>query len=283
MNADVWSVVFRPLRWERDVVPAWGAGPQDCINRELVDAADGLIALFWHRIGAPTERHTSGTVEEIERFAAAGKRPAVYLNREPVPADVDLSQLKALREYEESARPRGLMFGFESREELQRLCLHYLTALAQDIVAQHRTHHQPDRLHGGWDDVGDMHSLRDALHQMVYMRRQIEILFDRLKPLQGQELEAAPALNGTDWERAMILFEESAMRLPETAHLGCRSILADMSALRAALMRPLLQGGPNLRSTREFFLPTLIDQMLGIEDIVREEIAALGARGAAAG
>lgn len=278
LNADTWAIVFRPLRWERDVVPAWGAAPQDCINRELVDAADGLIALFWHRIGAPTEKHISGTVEEIERFAAAGKRPAVYLNKEPFPADVDVGQLKALREYEESARPRGLMFPFANAEELQNLCVHYLTALAPAILAQHKSQPQAGELHGGWDDVGDVHTLRDALHQMVYLRRQIDILLDRLTALQAHELEAAPALNGTDWERAMVLFEESVMRLPENAHLQCRRLVAEMGVIRASLMRPLLQGGPNLRAARDYFLPMLVDQMLGIEDVVREEIATVGGR-----
>lgn len=278
INADTWSLVFRPIRWERDVVPAWGGEPQECINRELVDAADGLIALFWHRVGAPTEKHISGTVEEIERFAARGKRPAVYINKEPLPSDVDVSQLAALREYESSARPRGLIFSFADPEELHRLCTHYLTALAPILVAQHRSEADAQGIYGGWNDIGDAHTLRDALKQMVYLRRQLDILLDRLSALHPQELEAAAAFGGTDWERAMILFEEAAMHLPESAHLQCRRMLAEMGVLRAALMKPLLQGGPNLRAARDHLLPALVDYMLGIEDVVREEIAQLGAQ-----
>jgi hypothetical protein len=282
MNADAWSIVFRPVRWERDIIPAWGAEAQDCINRELVDNADGMVALFWHRLGAPTSTHVSGTVEEIERFAATGKRPAVYVCKEPLPAEVDATQLGALRDYEVQMRTRGLVFPFAKPDELQKLCFHYLTALAPNVMQQHQRSPQADALHGAWNDVGHFHTLDAALRQMVYLRRQIEVLYDRISRLSEAELEAAPTLGGTDWERAMMLFEEVVMRLPERTHLLCRSMAVEISELRAALLRPLLQGGPNLRAAQEFLVPAMVDLMLGIEDIVRETLADLQAERASA-
>src|SRR5579871_1904897 len=68
------SVILQPRRWELDVYPELGDRPQEIINKQIVDTADIVLGVFWHRIGTPTGQAESGTVEEIERFVAA-KRP----------------------------------------------------------------------------------------------------------------------------------------------------------------------------------------------------------------
>lgn len=274
LNSDAYSIVFRPIKWEMDAVPAWGVGAQDCINHELVDNADGLIALFWHRLGEPTREHASGTVEEIERFASRGKRPAIYVSNEPVPKSVDVSQLHAFRNFEHSARERGFVRTFAHQIELRQLCLHYLTALAPVVLREHQGAVRPDQMHGSWNDIGDAFALGEALRQMVYSRRQLEVLLERVVRMDASMQSAGLSLSGTEWERVLTAFEEAVMRLPETTHSVCRSMLVEVVDLRSALSRPLLVGGPNLLAARDHLLPALVDYMLGIEDLVREALAA---------
>src|SRR5215217_3197557 len=85
-----WNVTFgrsknamlQPLLWENHSVPLAGGHPQALLNAQLVDRADFCIAMFWTRLGTPTGLADSGTVEEIERFLAAGKPVLVYFSQE---------------------------------------------------------------------------------------------------------------------------------------------------------------------------------------------------------
>jgi hypothetical protein len=67
------KVVLLPLRWETHTAPEYGTRPQEIINRAIVDECDLLVGIFWTRIGSPTGSADSGTLEEIERVATAGK------------------------------------------------------------------------------------------------------------------------------------------------------------------------------------------------------------------
>ena len=62
-----------PLRWETHTAPEYNTRPQEVINRMIVDECDLLVGVFWTRIGTPTGVADSGSFEEIERVAAAGK------------------------------------------------------------------------------------------------------------------------------------------------------------------------------------------------------------------
>jgi hypothetical protein len=59
--------------WELDATPQFGLDPQAAVNEQLVDSSDILVAILWTRLGSPTPRSPSGTVEEITRFVDAKK------------------------------------------------------------------------------------------------------------------------------------------------------------------------------------------------------------------
>src|SRR5690348_7434427 len=67
------QIVLLPLGWETHAAPEMGARPQAIINKQVLADADLLVGVFWTRIGTPTERHLSGSVEEIEEHVGAGK------------------------------------------------------------------------------------------------------------------------------------------------------------------------------------------------------------------
>ena len=64
------GAVLLPVSWESHAAPDTGARPQEIINRQLLDDCDLLVAVFWTRLGSPTGKASSGTVEEIEEHVA---------------------------------------------------------------------------------------------------------------------------------------------------------------------------------------------------------------------
>lgn len=120
-DANAWNrgIVLLPLRWETSAVPETGDHPQDIINHQLVERADIVIALFGARIGAETPNALSGTLEEIEGAARAGKPVHVYFSDAPLPNDVDIDQLAALRAFKKEFQTRGLFGSFANPDDLR--------------------------------------------------------------------------------------------------------------------------------------------------------------------
>lgn len=114
------GVELRPNLWEQDSQPELGERPQGIVNRQLVDSADILIAVFWRRLGTPTSEAISGTVEEIQRFLKRGAPALVYFSRRPTDlADLDTEQLKSLQAYKREIKEQGLTGEFATVAELR--------------------------------------------------------------------------------------------------------------------------------------------------------------------
>ena len=118
------EVLFQSIRAESDVSPGIGSDPQAVINAQVPEF-EIFVGIMWTRLGTPTPRAVSGTVEEFERAIAAWKRsPAAvrvmfFFNQSNAPIDqIDLDQLKALREFKASLTARGVYFK-EYRDEEQ--------------------------------------------------------------------------------------------------------------------------------------------------------------------
>lgn len=114
------KIVLLPADWEVDVAPAMGERGQGIINRNLVDKSDLLIAVFWTRIGSPTEKARSGTLEEIERFTEAGKPLMIYFSSAPQkPNSIDRDQYEDLEKFKQECQERGIYKEFQSKEEFR--------------------------------------------------------------------------------------------------------------------------------------------------------------------
>jgi len=124
-------VVLLPVRWEADAVPEMGSDGQSVINRQLVDRADIVVALFHSRLGAPTERAESGTAEEIDRAVARGVPVHVYFAEMPYPYGVDPDELKRLHAFRMAIQERGLLGRYASAEDLTAKVR---TALEHDVA-----------------------------------------------------------------------------------------------------------------------------------------------------
>jgi hypothetical protein len=115
LNSAERQIVLLPLRWETHSAPEYGKRPQEVINRQVVDKCDILLGIFWSRIGSPTGESMSGTLEEIERVAKAGKLVMLYFSQTKLnPDDIELDQLSKLREFKKNTFPKGLIEKYSS-------------------------------------------------------------------------------------------------------------------------------------------------------------------------
>ncbi|MDP3553363.1 DUF4062 domain-containing protein [Methylocystis sp.] len=121
LHAFAESVVLLPVKWETHATPRTGVRPQQAINEELVQSADMVVGLFWTKLGTNTGVAESGTVEEIDQFAAAGKPALLYFSSRPVdPAKIDLKQHKKLKVFKDATYKTALVGGFSSPDQLRQ-------------------------------------------------------------------------------------------------------------------------------------------------------------------
>lgn len=126
------ETVLMPLGWETHSTPEMGDRPQAIINKQILKDADILVAVFWTRIGSPTGKYDSGTIEEIEEHINAGKPAMIYFSSAPVrPDSVDEEQYAALRKFKSKCQSRGLYESYESISEFQEKVARHI---AQTVI-----------------------------------------------------------------------------------------------------------------------------------------------------
>lgn len=114
------NIVLLPVGWETHTTPEMGEHPQDIINKQILHGSDMLIGVFWTRLGTPTGKATSGTVEEINEFIKLSKPVMLYFSNQPVaPASVDNDQLNAVKSFKEEIKNKGLFSEYGSHEEFR--------------------------------------------------------------------------------------------------------------------------------------------------------------------
>lgn len=133
------GVNLRDVRWELDALPAMGERGQALINRQLVDDADILIGIFKARIGTPTGISASGTIEEIDRFIAAGKPVMLYFSTGPIPHNHDPEQFRLLRDYKNQIASRGIYAEFVDENDLRAKVSRNLAATMAMLNPGHST------------------------------------------------------------------------------------------------------------------------------------------------
>jgi Domain of unknown function (DUF4062) len=134
MHAEHTQMILLPIGWETDATPDLSDRGQAIINNQLVDKCDLLIGIFWTRIGTPTPEAESGTVEEIQRFIAQGKRCIVYFSdRSAPPSKIDSQQYKRLRNYRQKLNKIGLTDAYKEIEEFREKVNRHIVKSIQAI------------------------------------------------------------------------------------------------------------------------------------------------------
>jgi hypothetical protein len=131
------QIMLKPVRWELDTTPDLRPGSfQAAINRDLLDPADILVAIVGTRLGSPTGTSVAGTVEEIERFAAAGKPVLLYFSDRPSnPSELDPDELQRVQEFRQAMQQRGLYSTFRDLAEFEKQLRDHLGTVLEDFQA----------------------------------------------------------------------------------------------------------------------------------------------------
>lgn len=113
-------VVLLPVDWQSHSYPEMGERPQEKINSQVLKRCDLLVAVFWTRLGTPTGKAKSGTVEEIEKHEAAGKPVMIYFSNAPIePGKVDKDQYQAVVKFKKRCLDKGLTGTYKDKSEFR--------------------------------------------------------------------------------------------------------------------------------------------------------------------
>lgn len=114
------GAVVVPTNWKQHSTASFGVRPQEALNEQLVDEADVVIALFWHRLGSPTGEAESGTVEEIEKAHESGAYVGVLRCRRDIPQeDLDTEQMENLKRFYDRIQDHALIGDYANESALR--------------------------------------------------------------------------------------------------------------------------------------------------------------------
>jgi hypothetical protein len=127
------KTILEPVGWETHSAPDLSGPAQELINERVLKDCDLLVGLFWTRVGTPTGKSVSGSVEEIQRHLDAGKPAMVYFSLAPVaPESLDAEQFKALLKFKDWCRSKGLIEEYENLSDLRSKFARQLPLMLRD-------------------------------------------------------------------------------------------------------------------------------------------------------
>jgi CheY-like chemotaxis protein len=129
------NVVLRPISWRNNAFPQFGSHPQRIIDKQIVDKADFVIAVFWTRFGTATEDFGSGTEEEVERMLMNGKQVFLYFLDKPIqPSKFDQDQYAKVQAFKEKHKNEGLYFTVSGEKVLGELLREHLELYINSVI-----------------------------------------------------------------------------------------------------------------------------------------------------
>lgn len=132
--SDATGVELYSTDWRRDSRPDSGAEPQALLNRQIVDDADIVLAIFYKRFGSPTRQYGSGTEEEIRLGLQQKKTVLLYIWEPPEdyePAEPE--QLASIQRLKADLGKSVMYKSFTDENDFEVKARHDLTALMLDL------------------------------------------------------------------------------------------------------------------------------------------------------
>ncbi|MCM3572514.1 DUF4062 domain-containing protein [Mesobacillus subterraneus] len=116
------KTVLLPSRWESGVSPTYkGSDTQEIINEQLVNNCDILVGVFWSKLGTPTKKHSSGTLEEINIFVENGKEVMLYFVNKDLPMDTDFEEFARVKQFKREYSEKGIYATYEKESIINHL------------------------------------------------------------------------------------------------------------------------------------------------------------------
>jgi len=127
------------VRWESHATPDMSDSPQNVINAQLLENCDLGIAIFWSRLGTPTESHPSGSIEEIYKLIQKGARVLVYFCSRPIPQEALVTeQFAKLQEIRTKFYQDGLVATYSDVANLREQANLHLTNIITQLLSKDR-------------------------------------------------------------------------------------------------------------------------------------------------
>lgn len=121
------------VHWDEDTYTDIGKDGQEVINNQI--DYDILIGILWMRLGTPTKRDKSGTVEEINRAISNPKKQQLIYFKTATPTSlnsINTSELDDVRLFKKELTNKLLYKEFESIEKFESLFRLNLSNLIKD-------------------------------------------------------------------------------------------------------------------------------------------------------
>jgi hypothetical protein len=238
---EIQKVAVRGLGWEEYAVPGIDSEAQSVVSQQLLLEYDILIALFGTKLGTPTSKALSGTVEEIEHAianvgSALGKQRVQVYFRDKIESisEIDIDDLKTLSDYRRDLGSRGIFYslfkddddlGKQIRINLQRPILDFLSqrTTSQPVsFASSRSNPNPDSPTAAADaidnpiadDLGVLDYLEKAEQTLTICNRSLnrmaalilEIGVETEKQVPEVERLSSPSISATEKKCAINAF-----------------------------------------------------------------------------
>lgn len=113
LHAEQHSTVLLPIHWATSSYPEHGAHPQTLLNGQLASKSDMLIGIFGAKVGTPTDRAQSGTIEEIEEHVKSGK-PVMLFFRKQNDTSTPASEIEKLQTFKSNVKDQCLYREYDS-------------------------------------------------------------------------------------------------------------------------------------------------------------------------
>ena len=122
------GLVLQVMSWEVDAYPGYGTDAQAIINAQLAEMSRYalFIGIMWNRLGSPTPRADSGTVEEFQRAVQAhsqGGQPDIWFYFRDTTANPDtaeqLEQQKKVLAFKEQVKAKGLPWTYKKPSDFR--------------------------------------------------------------------------------------------------------------------------------------------------------------------
>jgi len=139
-HGDGFEARIELMNWQTHAHPEAGRRPQAILNRQFADRADIVLAIFWRRLGSPTGKASSGTVEEIERAQRRGKKVMVYFSQRPGGEEErsDSSEQVRIEQYRRKLGRNTLYGTYGSKREFETAVRKDLALVMREVVGTPR-------------------------------------------------------------------------------------------------------------------------------------------------
>jgi hypothetical protein len=216
-------------RWEANARPGFGTDAQAVLNSQINRDCDVFIAIFWGRLGTPTPRATSGTVEEFQRALARHRASPgsvellIYFKDAPIaPSKLDPVQLQRLAEFKrEVEKIGGLHWTFETTADFESTARSHLGALVQAWAARSRSGRSTDSVQRSPEPVESESPKLDDSDEYGFL--------DHLETFDAKNSDMCAALRymAEATERIKLRFSERAQSLNGLGELTEKGNLRD--------------------------------------------------------